>query len=115
MKAIRAGELRHVAVFKRAEITTYPSGEDVLSIYRAFQTMRAAFEQLDRTAGAEPVHADQVAGKTVAKIRTRYFSGLKTSDIVALDDVDYEILAIENTQNLDRELVCTVVTMDKAS
>lgn len=115
MRSIQAGKLRHVAVFKRPVRTEHASGETKVTSYTTLQTMRAAFEQLERTAGAEPVHAEQVVGRTLAKVTTRYFSGLLTSDMVTLDSVDYEILAIDNTENLNRQLVCTVVAVDKAS
>ena len=114
MKPPELGELRHVAVFKRPARTKHASGERKRTSYTTLATMRAKYDQ-NYVRDAEQVQADRMQGVTSARIATRYFAGLTTDDMVTLDSVDWEIKAIENWQNRDLWLFCTVVTIDKAS
>lgn len=115
MREPEIGELRHVAVFKRPVRTENPStGEMEITSYTTLNTLRAAFDQ-DYVRDAEQVQADQVQGQTAARIKTRYFAGVTQDDMVTLDSVNWEIKAVENWRNLDIWLICTVVTMGKAS
>lgn len=114
MKPPELGELRHVAVFKRPVRTKHASGERKPTSYTTLATLRAKYDQ-NYVRDAEQVQADQTQGVTAAKIVTRYFAGLTTDDEVTVDSVDWKITAIENWQNRDIWMICTVVTIGKAS
>lgn len=115
MKPPELGELRHEAVFKRPTRTEHAgSGERKITSHATLATLRAKYDQ-NWLRDAEQVQAEQVQGVTVAKIVTRYFAGLTTDDMVTLDSVDWQIKAIENWQNRDLWMICTVVTVNKAS
>jgi len=114
MKLPTAGDLRHVAVFKRPVGTKQKSGEMKETSRTTLGTMRAKFDQ-DYLRDAEIAHAEQVTGKAVVKLTTRHLAGLKTSDVVTVDSADYEIRSIENWQNRDVWMICRIVVMDKAN
>lgn len=98
---MRAGELRHRITIQEQGETKDSFGADTLT-WQDFATVWAAIEPLQ---GREYFAAQQVHAEVTTKIRIRYLPGVKPSMLVLFGNRKFNILAVTNSNERNRELV----------
>ena len=97
---MRIGILKHKVIIQSHTITKDGYGAEV-STWEDFTTTYASIEPLS---GSELFSAQQTYNKVISKIRMRYISGIKTDMRINYDGRLFDIEAILNIRELNKEL-----------
>ena len=111
---MRAGSLRHSAdIQKRRRSGVGDSGVPLRSHgYALDQTRRVAIEPLS---GREALEAQQILGRTMSRIRMRYYEDLNSEDYrIVVGSRTFDIHAVTHTDERRRETVAMVYETSRA-
>lgn len=104
----RAGALRHVVTIEK-RTTARDAYGDVSQTWTTHATVRGSVETLRHD---ELVHAGQVEGRRMRKVRIRYVSGIETTMRLKVRGETYHIRGLSNIDERDRviEILAEEVT-----
>ena len=97
---MRIGKMRHRLAFQSATTTRSESGQSI-SVYSTYITV---WGSIDPLRGKETESAQQGEGEQTHIIKVRYHSSIVVTDRITNGGRTFEINAIQNIQDIDREL-----------
>lgn len=104
---MRSGNLKHKIIIQSSTVTKDDYGAEV-STWEDFTTVYSSIEPLR---GQELFASQQTYNKVISKIRLRYIAGIKTDMRVNYNGRLFDIEAIINIRELNKELhlVCSEI------